>query len=203
MSAGPPQHGEASSGAEVSAEAETNHDADASSAPAPALPPLGLVVARATPSHAIGRSNQLVFRIKEDLQHFKRTTLGHPVLMGRKTYESIGKPLPGRTNVVISRNPEYRADGVRVCPSLDAALESVRGEAMPYVIGGGELYAAALPLVTQLVLTEVDQPVEDGDTFFTYPEEDFRVIDTRPGETPGVTFTWLERVPVTLVGWAG
>jgi dihydrofolate reductase len=167
------------------------------------LPPLGLVVARAKGSHAIGRDNQLVFRIKEDLQHFKHTTLGHPILMGRKTYESIGKPLPGRTNVVLSRDPAYRAEGVTVCADLDAALAAVQGEAMPYVIGGGELYAQALPRVTQLVLTEVDRAVDDADTFFTYPEEDFRVVDSRAGDAADVTFVWLERVPVTLVGWAG
>ena len=167
------------------------------------LQPLGLIVARTKHSHAIGRDNQLVFRIKEDLQHFKRTTLGHPVLMGRRTYESIGKPLPGRTNVVLSRNPSFRAEGVIVCAELDAALAAVKGEAMPYLIGGGQLYAQALPRVTQLVLTEVEQTVDDADTFFHYPEEDFRVVETRPGETEGVTFLWLERVPTTLVGWAG
>ena len=165
-----------------------------------ALAPLGLTVARAKRNGAIGRDNQLVFRIKEDLQHFKRETMGHPVLMGRKTFESIGKPLPGRTNVVITRNPE----GVTVAHSLEEALAAVSGEAaMPYLIGGGDLYAQALPLVTWLVVTEVDREAEGADTFFTYPEDDFRVVDTRAGETPGVTFVSLERVPTTLVGWAG
>jgi len=167
------------------------------------LQPLGLIVARAKRDGAIGRDNQLVFRIKEDLQHFKRETIGHPVLMGRKTFESIGRPLPGRTNVVISRNPEFRAEGVTVAHSLEEALAAVSGEAMPYLIGGGDLYAQALPLVTWLVVTEVDREAEGADTFFTYPEDDFRVVDTRPGETPGVTFMFLERVPTTLVGWAG
>jgi dihydrofolate reductase len=74
---------------------------------------------------------------------------------------------------------------------------------MPYLIGGGDLYAQALPLVTWLVVTEVDREAEGADTFFTYPEDDFRVVDTRAGETPGVTFVFLERVPTTLVGWAG
>ena len=165
-----------------------------------ALAPLGLIVARAKHNGAIGRDNQLVFRIKEDLQHFKRETMGHPVLMGRKTFESIGKPLPGRTNVVITRNPEFKAEGVTVAHSLEDALAAVSGEpAMPYLIGGGDLYAQALPRVTWLVVTEVDR----DDTFFTYPEDDFRVVDMRAGETPGVTFVFLERVPTTLVGWAG
>ncbi len=169
-----------------------------------ALAPLGLIVARAKHNGAIGRDNQLVFRIKEDLQHFKRETMGHPVLMGRKTFESIGKPLPGRTNVVITRNPEFKAEGVTVAHSLEDALAAVSGEtAMPYLIGGGDLYAQALPLVTWLVVTEVDREAEGADTFFTYPEDDFRVVDTRAGETPGVTFVFLERVPTTLVGWAG
>lgn len=165
--------------------------------------PLGLIVARAKRDGAIGRDNQLVFRIKEDMQHFKRETMGHPVLMGRKTFESIGKPLPGRTNVVITRNPEYRADGVTVVHSLEEALDAVKGEAMPYVIGGGDLYAQALPLVTRLVVTEIDREAEGADTFFTYPEEEFRVVDSREGETPGVTWVFLDRVRTTLVGWAG
>ena len=165
--------------------------------------PLGLIVARAKRDGAIGRDNQLVFRIKEDMQHFKRETMGHPVLMGRKTFESIGKPLPGRTNVVISRNPEFRADGVTVAHSLEEALDAVKGEAMPYLIGGGDLYAQALPYVTRLVVTEVDREAEGADTFFTFPEEEFRVVDSRPGESPDVTFVFLDRVRTTLVGWAG
>lgn len=164
---------------------------------------LGLIVARAKRDGAIGRDNQLVFRIKEDMQHFKRETMGHPVLMGRKTFESIGKPLPGRTNVVITRNPEFRAEGVTVVHSLEEALDAVKGEAMPYLIGGGDLYAQALPLVTRLVVTEVDREAEGADTFFTYPEEEFRVVDSRPGESPDVTFVFLDRVRTTLVGWAG
>lgn len=164
---------------------------------------LGLIVARGKRDGAIGRDNQLVFRIKEDMQHFKRETMGHPVLMGRKTFESIGKPLPGRTNVVITRNPEFRADGVTVAHSLEEALAAVKGEAMPYLIGGGDLYAQALPYVTRLVVTEIDREAEGADTFFTYPEEEFRVVDSRPGENPDVTFVYLDRVRTTLVGWAG
>ena len=114
--------------------------------------------------------------------------------MGRKTFESIGRPLPGRTNVVLSRDPTFQAEGVTVCASLDDALAAVADEAMPYVIGGGELYRQALPRVTQLVLTEVVQDVSDADTFFTYDEGEFRVAEERAGETPGVTFLWLERV---------
>ena len=120
--------------------------------------PLGLIVARAKRDGAIGRDNQLVFRIKEDMQHFKRETMGHPVLMGRKTFESIGKPLPGRTNVVITRNPEFRAEGVTVVHSLEEALDAVKGEAMPYLIGGGDLYAQALPLVTRLRVEVTARP---------------------------------------------
>jgi len=127
-------------------------------------PSLSLIAAVAR-NGAIGRNNQLVERISEDLKFFKRTTLGHPIIMGRKTWDSLGRPLPGRRNVVITRNPQWRADGAERAGSLSAALDLLQGLPKVFVIGGAQIYAQALPLADELVLTEIDADLE-GDTFF-------------------------------------
>jgi dihydrofolate reductase len=117
---------------------------------------------------AIGRNNDLLFRLKEDMQHFKRITLGHPVIMGRNTWESIparNRPLPGRLNIVVTRNTAWQSEGAVVAHNLPDALARASGAETAYVIGGAELYAAALPLADSLVLTEVDRDV-DGDVHF-------------------------------------
>ena len=129
---------------------------------------LVLIVARAR-NGVIGRANALPWRLPEDLAYFKRTTLGHPILMGRKTYESIGRPLPGRRNLVISRNPDWRADGVEVFASVPDALAACATAERVFVIGGAELYAQALPLAQRLLITEIDADV-DGDAFFAAPD---------------------------------
>jgi dihydrofolate reductase len=123
------------------------------------------LIAAVARNGAIGKDNTLLWRLPEDLKFFKRTTLGCPVLMGRKTFESIGRPLPGRRNIVITRNTTWRHDGVEVAHSLDDALARVATEVRVFVIGGGELYAQALPRADELILTEVDADFE-GDTFF-------------------------------------
>ena len=120
------------------------------------------VVAR---NGAIGKNNALLVHLSEDLKHFKRTTLGCPLIMGRKTFESIGRPLPGRRNIVVTRNAQWRANGVEAAHSLDAALELVADVPKAFVIGGAQLYAQALPRADELVLTEIDREF-DGDTFF-------------------------------------
>ena len=120
------------------------------------------IVAR---NRAIGRGNGLLVHLPDDLRHFKRTTLGCPVIMGRKTYDSVGRPLPGRRNLVVTRNAAWHAEGVETAPSLDAALQQVADAPKAFIIGGGELYAQALPLLDELVLTEIDRDI-DGDTFF-------------------------------------
>ena len=127
-------------------------------------PPLALIAAVAR-NGAIGNDNQLLCRISEDLKFFKRTTLGHPIIMGRKTWDSIGRPLPGRRNIVITRNPQWHADGAERASSLTSALDLARNESKVFVIGGGEIYAQALPLADELVLTEIDADF-DADTFF-------------------------------------
>ncbi len=123
------------------------------------------VIAALAKNRVIGIENRLPWRLPEDLAHFKALTLGHPVLMGRKTFESLGRPLPGRTNIVITRNPDYCRDGCVVAGSIPDALALCRDVGEIFFIGGAELYAQAIPLADRLYLTEVDIEVE-GDAWF-------------------------------------
>jgi len=113
----------------------------------------------------IGSDNRLIWHIPGDLKRFKSITMGHPIVMGRKTFESIGKPLPGRTNVIISRNKNYEAGGCLVYSSLEVALHELRHEKEIFIIGGGEIYRQALPVAQKLYLTKIHQSFP-GDTFF-------------------------------------
>lgn len=132
-------------------------------------PRVALIAAMAR-DRVIGRDNTLPWRLPEDLRHFKATTLGHPVIMGRKTWESLPSgALPGRRNLVVSRNPDYAATGAEVAGSLTAALALAAPAPEVFVIGGAELYALALPLAERLHLTEIDLTVA-GDAWF--PEFD-------------------------------
>lgn len=121
-------------------------------------------------NRAIGFRNRLLWRIPDDLKRFKRLTLGHPIVMGRKTFESIGKPLPGRTNIVVSRDPAFAPVGCQVCHSLEAALDAAArspgGNQEVFIIGGGEVYAQSLPQADRLYLTLVDDTPADADVFF-------------------------------------
>lgn len=163
-------------------------------------PPLTLIAAVAR-NGAIGRDNQLLFRIPGDLPRLKRVTLGHPVIMGRKTWESIppkNRPLPGRLNIVVTRNRDWQAEGAVTAHSLEAALDHTRGAQQAFVIGGAELYALALPHADRLDLTEVDQEAE-GDAFFPdWKREDFREtareLPPADASTPfGFAFVTYER----------
>jgi dihydrofolate reductase len=129
---------------------------------------ISIIVAMAT-NRVIGHENRLPWHLPADLQHFKQITMGKPILMGRKTWESIGRPLPGRTNIVITRDVSYSADGCVVVHSLDAALEAARDSDEIMVIGGAEFYRQVLPRVSTLYLTLVEGEFE-GDAFF--PEID-------------------------------
>lgn len=127
------------------------------------------LVAAVAANGVIGADGKLPWRIPEDLRHFKALTLGHPVIMGRKTWESLGRPLAGRENIVVTRTPGYEAPGAHVAASLDGALALCAGEPVVFVIGGSELYAAALPQADGLVLTEIERDYS-GDARF--PEWD-------------------------------
>lgn len=130
----------------------------------PPLPRLSLIVAYAR-NRTIGRDNQLPWRLPPDLAHFKRTTLGHPIIMGRRTWESLPRALPGRLNIVISRNPAYEAPGATVVGSLEHALAAVGEADEVFVIGGEQLYRLALPLARRVVATELGVDVA-GDAVF-------------------------------------
>ena len=127
--------------------------------------PSVIVIAAVARNGAIGRGNELLFRIPEDLKFFKRTTFGSPIVMGRRTWDSIGRPLPGRRNLVVTRDPAWQAPGAEGAGSLRAALAMAAAAPRVFVIGGAQLYAEALPLADELILTEIDVDAE-GDTFF-------------------------------------
>ena len=126
------------------------------------------MIAAVARNGVIGDGNTLLWRLPQDQQHFKRSTLGHPVIMGRKTWDSLPaayRPLPGRRNIVVTRSPQWRANGAEVVPSLEAALERTADADKAFIIGGGELYAQALPYADELMLTELDRDF-DGDIVF-------------------------------------
>ncbi|MGM0564025.1 MAG: dihydrofolate reductase [Pseudomonadota bacterium] len=131
-------------------------------------PTLHLIAALAN-HRVIGLNNELPWRLSADLKHFKATTLGHPIVMGRKTWDSIGRPLPGRRNVVVTRNPQWRAEGAEVVHSLDEALATLDDAEDVFLMGGAELYCQALPAADVLHLTHIDLDIE-GDAHF--PEWD-------------------------------
>lgn len=143
----------------------------------------------------IGKGGGLPWRIQEDLRHFKNVTMGHVMIMGRRTWDSIGRPLPGRTTFVVSRDPRLVIEGAKVFPSLDAALEAAWAiDPEPCVVGGAQIYAEALPRATRIHLTQVASAVEGGDTFFPdFDRTAFREVERRRGETDGVSFVTLER----------
>jgi len=156
------------------------------------------VVAR---NRAIGKGQQLLWRLPEDLRHFRATTRGKPVIMGRKTWESLPasfRPLPGRRNIVVSRKPVYDAPGATLTGSLEDALRAVADDEEVFVIGGAELYRQALPLAGRLYLTEVAESAE-GDAFFPeFTPEDWEEIAREPAQSesgPAYSFVLYARRP--------
>lgn len=129
---------------------------------------ISLIVAMAS-NRAIGLNNKMPWHLSADLKKFKKITMGAPILMGRKTYESIGRPLPGRTNIIISRNPSYSQAGCLVFNDIDKALASCGDAKEVFVIGGSDFYQSMLPVADTLYLTQIHQEFP-GDTFF--PEID-------------------------------
>ncbi len=142
-------------------------------APAPGTPRICLIAALAA-NRVIGRNNALPWHLPADLTRFKARTMGHPVVMGRKTHESIGKPLPGRRNLVITRNRDYRAPGCEVVHCLEAAICACHGAEKLFVIGGAELYREALPRAHCLEFTEIQAEFEGDATFPEYSLDQWR-----------------------------
>ena len=175
---------------------------------------ISLICALGT-NRAIGRGNELLWRISEDLKRFKRITTGHAIIMGRKTYESIGRPLPNRTNIIITRNESYKADGCVVVHSLDGALDvaidcpfgsasavakrlwrdrqgSVKDAADEvFIIGGGEIYNLAIGMADRLYLTLVDDAPEDADTFFPDYSKFSRVIEKKSSKNDDLLYDFI------------
>jgi dihydrofolate reductase len=157
-----------------------------------ALAPLCLVLAVAK-NGVIGKDGQVPWRVPEDLKHFRRSTLGHAVIMGRKTWDEVGKPLPERRNIVVSRKAGLRLEGAEVVTSLDEAIARARTtDEEPRVIGGAEIYRLALPLATRVLLTEI-QLEPEGDTFFELDRSGFRETERRVGDDPRAVYVTLER----------
>lgn len=151
-----------------------------------------VLVAAVADNGVIGRDGDIPWRIPEDLRHFRKVTTGHTVVMGRVTFESIGRPLPNRTNVVITRDPRWSAEGVTVVGSIEDALEaasSAPGDVM--VMGGAQVYEATLPVADVQILTEVHQ-TPAGDTYYpAFDRAEWR--ETRREAHDGYDFVWLER----------
>ena len=136
------------------------------------------VIVAVAKNGVIGCRGGMPWHISEDLRYFKRVTTGHPVVMGRRTFESLGRPLPGRTNVVVTRNPSWSAEGVRVADSIDRAVAMFPPDEEVFVIGGGEIYRQAMPLADKLYLTRIDAAFE-GDTFLPARDEaDWRLVSS-------------------------
>ena len=158
------------------------------------------LIAAVARNGVIGRGGQLPWRISADLQFFKATTMGKPMIMGRRTFESIGKALPGRTSIVVTRNSEFAADDVEVAGDLGQALAiaAATGTDEVLVIGGGEIYAAALPRTDRLYLTEVHIDAEGDVSFPVLDRTLWREVsrDDHPadGDTPAFSFVTLERI---------
>lgn len=127
-----------------------------------------IIVAITADKGAIGRGGDMIYHLRDDLRRFKTLTTGHTVVMGRRTFESLPKgALPNRRNIVVTRNAGFRAENVETAPSLEAALEMSASDTETFIIGGGEIYAQALPLADRLQITVIDAPTPaDADTFF-------------------------------------
>jgi dihydrofolate reductase len=164
--------------------------------PAAASPRITLVAARAR-NGTIGRDNTLPWHLPEDLAHFKATTLGHPIVMGRRTFESIGRPLPGRRSIVLTRDPAWAHPGCERAGSHDEAIGLCSGAAEVFVVGGAQVYADAIGRADRLILTEVDLDVAGDACFPRIDPGMWRLADTTPGlSRTGLRYsigTWMRR----------
>ncbi|RXP58633.1 dihydrofolate reductase [Lutibacter sp. HS1-25] len=130
------------------------------------------IIAAISTNNALGKDNQLIWHLPADLKRFKKVTLGHHIIMGRKTFESLGKPLPNRTTIIITRNKNYTQSGCIVVNSLNEAIEAAKADTNPYILGGAEIYKQAMSIADKLDLTLVHQTF-DADAFF--PKIDFNL----------------------------
>lgn len=143
-----------------------------------------ILIAAMASNRVIGKDNTIPWHIPGEQQRFKEITMGFPLIMGRKTYESIGRPLPGRRNIIITRNRDYAASGCDVVHSLEMALDACKGEKKVFVIGGEQLYKLSLDKATSIILTVLDRPVEGDNIFPEFSEELFELKDTEQVSGP-------------------
>ncbi len=154
-----------------------------------------VLIAAMAANRVIGRDNTIPWHLPGDLARFKRITMGHPVIMGRRTYQSIGRALPGRRNIVLTRNANFTAADCEVVASLDEALRRCDGEEKVFIIGGEQLYRDAMPLADEIILTVLDREVEGDTRFPEVPEELFRPVHTAQDDAPpGCTIRTLQRI---------
>lgn len=161
-------------------------------------PHISLIVARSR-NGIIGKEGKLPWRLPEDLKFFKQTTMGRPVIMGRHTWESIGRPLPGRQNIVLTRDSSYKAEGATVVSSLDEALKLFGPDDIVFIIGGADLYRRSLPLVDTAWVTEIEADVEGDASFDTLNKDEWMLVwseeHPKSEERPfGYKFQRFERV---------
>ena len=152
------------------------------------------IIAAASDNNVIGKNNKLIWHLSDDLKHFKELTKGHHVIMGRKTFESMPKALPNRTNVIITRNKNYTADNAIVVQSLEDALKISKKDSQPFIIGGGEIYKMAMSIADRIELTRVHS-IFEGDTFFPEIElsewKEVKIDKRKKDENHNYDFTFI------------
>lgn len=157
----------------------------------PSAPPANVTMIVAVGRNGvIGDGRTMPWHLSEDLKFFKRTTMGHPMVMGRRTFDSMGA-LPGRRSIVVTRQPDWAAPGVEVAHSLPEALGLVAGDEQAFVVGGGEIYRQAMPYAVRLLVTEVDQSPEGSVTFPAVDPRDW--VETAREDRPGFAWVTYER----------
>lgn len=153
-----------------------------------------ILIAAVSKNNVIGENDRIPWNYPEDLKRFKKLTMGHPIIVGRKTYESIGRTLPGRQNIILTRNEDYKIEGADVCHSLDEAFEKSEGEKV-FVIGGQSVYEKSMPVADQLEITRVHKEV-DGDVFFPEIDHD-KWVETKREDKDEYSFvTYIRKCQI-------
>ena len=152
------------------------------------------IIAAVSENNVLGKNNKLIWHIPNDLKRFKKLTLGHSVIMGRKTFESIAKPLPQRKNIILTRNKNYKAKGAVIAHNVKEALNFCENDNQPFIIGGGEIYKLFMSISNKIELTRIHKPY-DGDAFFPeILEEKWKLVNSKKNyfnETKIINFSYL------------
>lgn len=166
------------------------------------MKPIISIIAAIGKNRELGKDNKLLWHIPDDFKRFKEITSGHPVIMGRKTYESIGKPLPDRTNIIITRDANYKVGGCLVTHSLEKAIEIAQSSIAKakkgkeiFIIGGGQIYQQAIDIADKLYLTIVEGKYS-ADTFFPEYSRFKKIVSQKDGQSEHYNYTFLELLPV-------